>query len=67
MTSNKPDNLAAIRLKFAVPARRGGAVEIAGRGGIITGMCGDCVKVRFFDMKRGVPFHPMEITYLAGA
>jgi len=59
----KPDNLAAIRAKFGVPARRGGAVEINGRRGVITGMSGDLVKVKLQGTDAGLPFHPLEITY----
>lgn len=67
MPSSKPDNLAAIRRKYSVPARRGDAVEIQGRGGVITGVCGDCVRVKLLGMHRGIPFHPNEITYLGEA
>ncbi|MBJ2154562.1 hypothetical protein [Variovorax sp. IB41] len=65
MTLKKPDNLARLRHKFSVPARRGGAVEVLGRCGIITGVVGDCVRVRLIGTKRGIPFHPHEIVYLA--
>jgi hypothetical protein len=65
MTLKKPDNLACLRQKFSVPARRGGAVEIRGRGGVITGVVGDCVRVRLMGTTRGIPFHPHELTYLS--
>ena len=63
MKIKKPDNLSAIREKFGVPARRGGAVEVNGQPGIITGMSGDFVKVKLRGREAGVPFHPHEITY----
>lgn len=63
MPLKKNDTLAFIRQKFSVPARRGGLVEIAGVNGVITGMSGDCVRVKLLGMERGVPFHPHEITY----
>lgn len=64
MPTKKPDNLARLRLKFSVPARRGGAVEVRGHSGIITGIVGDCVRVRLHGTERGIPYHPHEITYL---
>lgn len=63
MNVKKPDNLSAIRNKFGVPARRGGAVEINGRPGVITGMSGDFVRVKLTGMAAGLPFHPHEIVY----
>ncbi|MGJ7613497.1 MULTISPECIES: hypothetical protein [unclassified Variovorax] len=63
MKIKKPDNLTAIREKFGVPARRGGAVEVNGQPGIITGMSGDFVRVKLRGREAGVPFHPHEITY----
>lgn len=63
MALKKNDMLACIRQKFSVPARRGGLVEVRGVSGIITGMSGDCVRVKLVGMERGVPFHPHEITY----
>lgn len=63
MKIKKPDNLSAIREKFGVPARRGGAVEVDGQPGIITGMSGDFVRVKLLGREAGVPFHPHEITY----
>ncbi|MEZ2294842.1 hypothetical protein [Variovorax sp. RCC_210] len=63
MNVKKPDNLSAIRNKFGVPARRGGAVEINGHPGVITGMSGDFVRVKLTGMAAGLPFHPHEIVY----
>jgi hypothetical protein len=63
MNVKKPDNLSAIRDKFGVPARRGGAVRINGRPGVITGMSGDFVRVKLAGTGSGVPFHPLEIVY----
>jgi hypothetical protein len=63
MREKKPDNLTNIRTKFGVPARRGGAVHINGRSGIITGMSGDFVRVKLAGALAGLPFHPHEIVY----
>jgi hypothetical protein len=63
MAVKKNDTLARIRQKFSVPARRGGLVKVAGVSGVITGMSGDCVRVKLVGMERGVPFHPHEIHY----
>jgi hypothetical protein len=63
MNVKKPDNLSAIRDKFRVPARRGDAVQIDGRPGVITGMSGDFVRVKLAGTGAGLPFHPHEIVY----
>lgn len=63
MKSKKLDNLAAIRTKFGVPARRGHVVQVNGRPGIITGMSGDFVRVRLEGSDAGLPFHPHDIVY----
>lgn len=63
MRTKKPDNLATIRIKFGVPARRGGVVHVNGHFGIITGMSGDYVRVKLAGRVGGLPFHPHEIVY----
>ncbi|RSZ39467.1 MULTISPECIES: hypothetical protein [unclassified Variovorax] len=53
-----------IRIRFRVPARRGGRVELGGRFGIITGASGEHVLVRFDGEPRPSIVHPVELNYV---
>ncbi len=53
-----------IRLRFKVPARRGGRVELQGRFGVITGASGEYLLVKFDGEPAAVIVHPVEPNYV---
>ncbi len=53
-----------IRLRFKVPARRGGRVELRGRFGAITGASGEYLLVRFDGEPAASIVHPVELNYV---
>lgn len=53
-----------IRVRFKVPARRGGRVELRGRFGVITGASGEYLLVKFDGEVAAVIIHPVELNYV---
>ncbi|MDR6517647.1 MULTISPECIES: hypothetical protein [Variovorax] len=53
-----------IRVRFKVPARRGGRVELRGRFGAITGASGEYLLVRFDGEPAASIVHPVELNYV---
>ncbi len=53
-----------IRMRFRVPARRGGRVELRGRFGAITGASGEYLLVRFDGEPAASIVHPIELNYV---
>lgn len=53
-----------IRVRFKVPARRGGRVELHGRFGVITGASGEYLLVKFDGERAAVIVHPVEPNYV---
>lgn len=53
-----------IRIRFRVPARRGGRVELQGRFGVITGASGEHLLVRFDGEPAASIVHPVELNYV---
>ncbi|SEL50683.1 hypothetical protein SAMN05518845_10811 [Variovorax sp. YR750] len=53
-----------IRIRFKVPARRGGRVELQGRFGVITGASGEHLLVRFDGESTASIVHPVELNYV---
>lgn len=53
-----------IRMRFKVPARRGGRVELCGRFGAITGASGEYLLVRFDGEPAASIVHPIELNYV---
>jgi hypothetical protein len=53
-----------IRVRFKVPARRGGRVELQGKFGVITGASGEYLLVKFDGEFAAVIIHPVELNYV---
>jgi hypothetical protein len=53
-----------IRMRFKVPARRGGRVELQGRFGVITAASGEYLLVKFDGEQSAVIVHPVEPNYV---
>jgi hypothetical protein len=53
-----------IRVRFKVPARRGGRVELHGKFGMITGASGEYLLVKFDGETSAVIVHPVEPNYV---
>lgn len=53
-----------IRVRFKVPARRGGRIELHGKFGVITGASGEYLLVKFDGEPAAVIVHPVEPNYV---
>lgn len=53
-----------IRMRFKVPARRGGRVELHGRFGVIAGASGEYLQVKFDGEPVVAIVHPVELNYV---